>query len=133
MDLIERIESDGELLAYIVRRELCPDQTTFVTPDETNFQLGFIAYPRGAEIPRHDHKPIERTLVGTSEVLLVRKGRCEVDLYAEDRTHVATRELSEGDVLLILGGGHGFRLLEDTTLVEIKQGPYTGIVEKERF
>jgi hypothetical protein len=46
---------------------------------------------------------------------------------------VATRELREGDILLLVDGGHGFRMLEDTVFVEIKQGPYTGLDEKERF
>jgi hypothetical protein len=39
----------------------------------------------------------------------------------------------EGDVLLLVKGGHGFRMLEETVFVEIKQGPYTGLDEKERF
>ena len=46
---------------------------------------------------------------------------------------VATRELLPGDIMLMVGGGHGFRMLEDTVLLEVKQGPYTGLDEKERF
>jgi hypothetical protein len=71
--------------------------------------------------------------VGTSEVLIVRKGRCEVDFFDDARSLVATRELGVGDVMLLLSGGHGFRVLEDTVFCEVKQGPYTGLVEKERF
>ena len=133
MEHVERIVWQNAVLAYIVRAELCPDRTRFVTPDAMNFQLGFVAYPKGGQIGRHVHRPVERALVGTSEVLLVKKGRCEVDIYAEDRTLVATRELRTGDVLFLAAGGHGFRLLEDTTFLEIKQGPYTGLDEKERF
>ena len=48
-------------------------------------------------------------------------------------TLIATRELATGDVMLMVGGGHGFRMLEDTVLLEVKQGPYTGVAEKERF
>jgi uncharacterized protein with PhoU and TrkA domain len=65
--------------------------------------------------------------------LIIRRGRCEVDIYNDDRQLIATRELREGDILLIVGGGHGFRILEDTVFLEIKQGPYTGIDEKVRF
>jgi hypothetical protein len=96
-------------------------------------QLGFIVYPEGGEVARHLHRALERSLVGTSEVLIVRKGRCEVDFYDDSRALVATRELRVGDVMLMLGGGHGFRMLEDTVLCEVKQGPYTGIEEKECF
>jgi hypothetical protein len=81
----------------------------------------------------HLHRSLERKIKGTSEVLLVKKGRCEVDIYDNSKDLVATRELREGDILLLVDGGHGFRTLEDTVFVEIKQGPYTGLDEKERF
>jgi hypothetical protein len=79
------------------------------------------------------HRPLERHLVGTSEVLLVRQGRCEADVYNDERELVATRELREGDILLMISGGHGFRMLEHTVFLEVKQGPYTGVDEKEVF
>jgi hypothetical protein len=55
------------------------------------------------------------------------------DIYSDERELIASRELCEGDVILLVAGGHGFRMLQDTVLLEIKQGPYTGIEEKERF
>jgi hypothetical protein len=76
---------------------------------------------------------LERHLVGTSEVIVVRRGRCEIDIYDNDRTLIASRELRPGDIMLMTGGGHGFRMLEDTVLLEVKQGPYTGLDEKEHF
>ena len=71
--------------------------------------------------------------MGTSEVLVIKKGRCLIDIYNDDRALVATRELQTGDIMLMVSGGHGFRMLEDTVFLEIKQGPYTGLDEKERF
>jgi quercetin dioxygenase-like cupin family protein len=131
--VFERIPADGPLLALLLSGTDDPAETTFPTPDELNLQIGFVVYPAGGEIQRHDHKLLERRIVGTTEVLVVRSGRCEIDLYDHDRQHVATRELRAGDVILIVGGGHGFRMLEDTVLLEVKQGPYTGLDEKERF
>jgi len=131
--MVERIERNGRPLAVIIRAEMLPEKTTFLTPNEFKQQVGFVVYPRGGEIARHVHRPLERHLVGTSEVLVVRKGRAEIDVYDDDQSLVATRELRVGDVMLMVGGGHGFRLLEDTVLLEIKQGPYTGVDEKERF
>jgi len=130
--VFERIPAEGPLLALIASGD-DPDETTFPTPPELGFQLGFVVYPDGGEIQRHDHRPLERRLTGTSEALVVRSGRCEIDLYDDERQLVATRELRAGDVILIVGGGHGFRMLEDTVLLEVKQGPYTGLDEKERF
>jgi len=132
-DMIEHITWNGQPLCYIVRTGLNPEQTTFLTPPEFKQQVGYIVYPAGGEIARHVHRPLERHLVGTSEVLMVKKGRCLIDVYNDDHELVATRELHPGDVMLMVGGGHGFRMLEDTVLLEIKQGPYTGVEEKERF
>ena len=95
--------------------------------------MRFIVYPAGSEVARHVHQPIERRLVGTSEVILVKKGGCRIDIFNDDRELVATRELFPGDLMLMVGGGHGFRMSEDTVLLEVKQGPYTGIDEKQRF
>jgi hypothetical protein len=129
----EWIEKNGKPLAFIIRGSVMPDKTTFLTPNEFKQQVGFVVYPRGGEIKRHVHLPLERHLVGTSEVLIVKKGHAEIDIYDDDRQLVATRELRTGDIMLMVGGGHGFRMIEDTVFLEIKQGPYTGIDEKERF
>ena len=129
----EWIERNGKPLAFIIRASVAPDKTTFLTPDHFKQQVGFVVYPKGGTIQRHVHLPLERHLVGTSEVLVLRKGRAEIDIYDDDRTLVATRELRTGDIMLMVGGGHGFRMLEDTVFLEVKQGPYTGVDEKERF
>ncbi len=131
--MIEPITADGRVLAYLARIEPPPDRTTFLTPDDCNLQVGHIVYPAGGEIKRHIHVPIERHIVGTAEVLIVQRGHCEVDIYTDDRRLVATRELRRGDVLIAVAGGHGFRVLEDTVLLEVKQGPYPGDAAKERF
>jgi quercetin dioxygenase-like cupin family protein len=133
MELVEHVTWKGVPLAYIIRAELSPAKTTFLTPPEFKQQVGLVVYPAGGVIPRHVHRPLERHLVGTSEVLVIKKGRCEIDVYNDERQLVATRELRTGDVMLMVGGGHGFRMLEDTILLEVKQGPYTGLDEKERF
>jgi quercetin dioxygenase-like cupin family protein len=131
--VIETIQSDGAVLAYVVRAST-PDRTTFLTPPECNLQVGYVVYTAGQEIARHVHLPVERSLVGTAEVLVVQRGRCEVDVYTDDRRLVGTRELRQGDVLIAVAGGHGVRLLEDTVLLEVKQGPFLGdAASKERF
>ena len=131
--MIETIASNGAVLAYIARASGPPSRTTFLTPDECNLQVGRVVYPAGGQIARHMHLPVERHLVGTTEVLMVERGRCEVEVYADDRSLVATRVLEVGDIVIALGGGHSFRVLEDTVLLEIKQGPYFPGADKERF
>jgi len=132
-DRTEAISHRGNVVCMIVRAEPALEETAFYTPAHCNLQVGKIVYPAGSEIPRHAHRPVIRHLVGTAEVLVVQKGRMIVDLYADDRAILCSREVAAGDVVVLLSGGHGFRLLEDTVLLEVKQGPYVGLHEKELF
>lgn len=131
--MIEKIFYLDTPLAYIIKADYAPVVTTFVTPEEFNQQVGYVVYPSNSEITRHIHLPIERHTVGTSEVLVVKKGRCVIDLYNDDRILVASRELNQGDIVILINGGHGFRIVEDTVFLEIKQGPHVSQDEKERF
>ncbi|MBS0503455.1 MAG: hypothetical protein JSS55_06555 [Proteobacteria bacterium] len=128
------IITDGETpLAYIVSPDWQPSATQFLTPDGFTQQMGMIVYRAGESITPHVHVPVERTIVGTTECIIVRQGRCEIDIYNSARVFIASRVLTEGAIILLLGGGHGFRMIEDTVLFEVKQGPYVGMRDKERF
>lgn len=130
---VEHIIWRDQNIATIVRASYEPETTTFVTPDSYYQQLGFVVYPKGGEVKRHSHLPLQRHLVGTPEVILLRRGKAEIDLYALDRSHLGTWTLNQGDIILLVAGGHYIRCLEDTVFLEIKQGPYQGIMEKEMF
>jgi hypothetical protein len=130
---VEAIGGDGCVLAYVMRDTGSETDTTFVTPDDALQQVGFHVHPAGTELVRHYHLPVERQIVGTPEVLVVRSGRCEIDVYDEEQRLACTRELTTGDVMIVVGGGHGFRMIEDTVLLEVKQGPYFGPEEKTTF
>lgn len=129
----ETITHAGQVLCIIVRANPLPKTTTFYTPDAFNLQVGKIVYAANTEIPRHTHRRVSRTVMGTSEVIVLQKGKAILDLYDDARALVASREMSVGDVVALVSGGHGFRVLEDTVLVEVKQGPYSGVQEKDRF
>jgi hypothetical protein len=133
MNGIERIMDGDCILSMIIRGSVSPTETLFVTPNEFYQQAGFIVYPAGGRIPSHLHKPIQRQLVGTPETLFVRKGKVEVRFFNDAKEFISKTIIQTGDVLMLVSGGHGFTMLEDTILLEIKQGPYTGLVEKERF
>jgi hypothetical protein len=130
---VEIIEANGVALAYIVAPNWQPERTTFLTPEEASLQMGMILYGAGQDIPAHVHLPVTREVEGTNECVIVRKGRCRVTIYDLQRNFVAERDLEQGTVILLQGGGHGFHLYEDTVLFEVKQGPYAGQKDKERF
>ena len=39
----------------------------------------------------------------------------------------------EGDVILLVSGVHGFEVLEELEMIEVKQGPYAGEGDKTRI
>jgi len=131
--LVDHITWNDQHIATIIRHDYMPSETTFISPDSYYQQLGFVVYPKEGVVARHSHLPLQRHLTGTPETLLIRKGRTEVELYAMDKSPLGTWILEEGDMIQLVAGGHCFRCLENTIFLEIKQGPYTGLVEKERF
>jgi hypothetical protein len=133
MDNLEIITANGQTLCYVIRENTKPMETTFITPPEGKQQVGFIVYPKGGVIARHMHKPLERHIIGMAEVLIVRSGYCQIEVYDDQKNLVAVRDLHQGDVALMVGGGHGFQIKEDTVLLEIKQGPFLGVNDKELF
>lgn len=133
MDEIQWIHDGDRILSAIIRRNIEPGKTVFITPDEFIQQAGFVVYPAGGEIANHTHYPLPRFIVGTPETLIIRKGKLIARFYNEARELKGEEILEAGDILMLVHGGHGFTILEDTVLFEIKQGPYTGLVEKEHF
>jgi len=128
---IETVSFDGQVAAIIVRNEFRPDGIQFVTPDDFSQQLGYMRRPSGYQIQPHIHLHVDRKATLTQEVLYVRRGRVRVDFYREDESYVDSREIATGDVILLSRGGHGFEMLEETELIEVKQGPY--LDDKRRF
>jgi hypothetical protein len=128
----ELVTSHGVTLALVVRAGPVPKGPQFVTPPEAGLQVGVLGHPEGTTIPRHVHREVERHVSSTSEVLIVRSGLCEVDLYDQQEL-IATAQLRPGDVIVLIAGGHGLRMLEDTVLVEVKQGPYLALEDKIRY
>jgi hypothetical protein len=130
---MEPIVWEGRVLAYIIHGKVMPEKTFFPTGPELELQVGFVVYPAGGQVVPHRHLPVVRTIDRTCEVILVKRGRCALDLYGNGRQVVATHNLCTDDVVILVSGGHGFRMLEDTVLLEVKQGPYYGADEKERI
>lgn len=130
---VDTITSGGAILAHVIRPTPDPSETTFYTPNDSPMQVGNVVYPAGGEVPAHLHLPVARHLTGTTEVIVVQSGRCEMRTYDDQRELVDRRVLEAGHIVVARGGGHGFSMLEDTVLLEVKQGPYGGLHEKERF
>lgn len=129
--MIRKVEHDGHLIALIIPHDHHEPGINFFTPNEFSQQVAYMNRPAGYRIEPHLHRPVPREVTYTREVLFVRSGRLQVDLYGSDRRFLGSETLVAGDVILLASGGHGFTMLEPTELLEVKQGPYAGENDKE--
>jgi mannose-6-phosphate isomerase-like protein (cupin superfamily) len=130
---IIEIHHAGTLLAMIVSHRFCKPGVHFFTSGELSQQLAYMRHPVGKQIDPHVHNPVRREVHYTQEVLFIKKGKLRVDFYNPERTYLQSRILESGDVILLIEGGHGFEVLEEVEMIEVKQGPYVGDRDKTRF
>ncbi len=102
-------------------------------PGELSQQVAYMQHPSGHLIEPHVHNKVTREVHYTQEVLVLRKGKLRVDFYDTERKYLESRILEAGDLILLATGGHGFKVLEEVEMFEIKQGPYAGDGDKTRF
>lgn len=131
--MIERVEADGVMLALIIRAEYSAEGIEFFTPADFSQQLAYMNRPKGHVVESHEHSIVTREVSLTQEVLIVRSGLVRVDFFNDDRVYLESRELGPGDVILLASGGHGLTMLEQSELIEVKQGPFAGDGDKVRF
>jgi mannose-6-phosphate isomerase-like protein (cupin superfamily) len=125
-DRVEQIIDRNQLLAIIISQEFNKPGTHFFTPNDLSQQLGYMRHPAGKIVQPHIHQPIVREVRHTQEVLFIKKGKLRVDLYNDRQQYLQSRVLKAGDAILLATGGHGFEVLEEIEMIEVKQGPYVG-------
>ena len=123
---------DNLLLAIIIRRGFSDEGVSFVTPPENFLQLGILNHKEGSKIKPHLHKEKLRTINYTQEVLHLEYGKVETEFYQNNQV-IKKCLLFSGDTIILLAGGHGFNILEDTKMIEIKQGPYLSQAEDKEL
>lgn len=131
--MIESVLNGEQLLAVIIRNDFNKPGITFVTPDDFSQQMAIMNHPEGHRIDPHVHNMVKRDVHYTQEVLVVKKGKLRVDFYDENQEYLQSKIINDGDVILLSSGGHGFEVLEELQMIEVKQGPYVGEKDKTRF
>ena len=131
--MLEQINHKDKILAIIIKANYHKDGISFFTPDSFSQQLGYMNRPEGYLIPPHVHNVVERKVELTQEVLYVKSGKVRVDFYDDDKKYLESRIVTTGDVILLAHGGHGFKMLEQSEMIEVKQGPFCGEMAKVRF
>lgn len=131
--MIQHILDKEKLLAIIVRNKFSEKGIKFFTPNDFSQQLGYMHHPKGHKILPHVHNHMPREVKYTNEVLFIKSGEVRVDFYDNNQKYLQSSNLYEGDIILLASGGHGFEMLKDAEMIEVKQGPYVGDQDKTRF
>jgi hypothetical protein len=131
--MIEKIIDNKKTLAIILRYNYFRHGIKFFTSKKFSQQLGYMNRPKRYKIAPHLHNKVIRNVQFTNEVLLIKSGKVRVDFYDESRNYLKSKILNQGDVILLVRGGHGFEMLEQSEMIEVKQGPYVDDNDKIRF
>ena len=133
MGQVEEVKKKNRLLAMIIRNDYQCEGVDFITPSEYSQQVAYMHHPTGKIIDAHVHNLVHRNVVLTQEVLIIKKGILRVDFYDEYEDYLESRNLYAGDIILLVSGGHGFKVIDEVEMIEVKQGPYSGDQDKKRF
>ena len=132
-NFVEYIRNENNLLAIIIREPFSKDGIEFFTPDDYSQQVGYMKRPNGYQIKPHIHNQVPRTVSNTQEVLMLKKGKVRVDFYNDKQKYLMSKILEKGDLIILISGGHGFFIEEESEIIEVKQGPYMEEKDKEKF
>ncbi len=126
-EVVEIKEGDLVLARHIPASAAWKDGLNFFSQDEDFIQVGVWGYGAGKELKAHIHNEVKREVLWTQEVLFVRTGKLQANIFDTNEAKVAELEINAGDVIILLRGGHGYDIIEDgTQVLEIKNGPYVG-------
>lgn len=132
--MIEKIRYKKKLLALIVRGKYRSKKgITFFTPNESTQQFGYMKHEKNYVIKPHLHKKRVTKISYTTEVILLLKGILRVDFYNMSKKYLFSKILKDKDIIMLVHGGHGFKVLKNIEMIEIKQGPYSLSKDKIKF
>ena len=131
--MVEKIVNENIILGLIIRDGYENEGVTFFTSPEDSQQLAYMKHPKGHSILPHIHNEVKREVLYTNEVLIIKKGSLRIDFYNSQKIYLESRILNQGDVVLLMSGGHGFVALDNLEMYEVKQGPFVGTSDKVRF
>ncbi len=130
---VENIMSGDIICAKIFYSQPIAPGVHFYVKNENSLQVGKQRRPKGERITPHRHLAVkvERTQT-LKEVLYIEKGKVKITFYTEQWDEIGSRILNGGDMILLIKGGHGFEMIEETEMIEVKEGPYNPASTQKR-
>lgn len=127
--MIEYLGSDSNPAAFVIRSNEKIDGINFFSNKTDPQQIGLMTRPKGYIVKMHSHNLVERTIEITQEVLIIRSGKIMIRIVFENETFETV--LFQGDLITLIRGSHELIFLDESQILEIKQGPYLGSNDKK--
>ena len=132
--MIENIKHKKKLYALIVRKKFrIKSGVNFFTPQEETQQFGYMKHKKNHLIMPHKHNKRLTKILITTEVIILFKGILRVDFYGKKNEYLFSKKVYAGDIIMLVNGGHGFKVLKNVEMLEVKQGPYSLAADKVKF
>ena len=132
--MLKEIIYKKKLFALIIKDSYQKNKgISFFTKDDANQQIGFMNHPKNYKIKPHKHQKRETKIFLTSEVIIIQKGKLRVDFYNDQTKYLFSVVLKKNQIIMLVHGAHGFKVLESVKMLEIKQGPYKLSKDKIKF
>ena len=132
--MIEKVYNQKKLYALIVRNSYKKKKgVSFFTDKNATQQFGYMNHKTDYIILPHRHNKRQSKILLTTEVIIILKGILRVDFYNNKEKYLFSKKLYANDLIMLSNGGHGFKVLKDTQMIEVKQGPYSLSMDKVKF
>ena len=130
--MIKQIKYKKNIFAYIIKISN-KNGVNFPTPKEITQQVGILNHKKGHKINPHIHFKNPRKITYTTEVLVILKGKVRVDFFDKHKKYLFSKILNKNNIIIFVDGGHGFEILQNAKIIEVKQGPYNEAKDKIIF
>jgi len=132
--LINYITYKKETLAIIIKSDYLKKKgINFFTNKKLTQQVAFMSHPKNYIIKPHFHKKIERKINSTTEVLIIINGLLKINFYSRNKKLLFSKLAKKNDIVILLTGGHGFKIIKNCKFIEVKQGPDNSKRDKIKF
>ena len=132
--MITRINHKKKLYALIVDNNYRKMRgVNFFSSNDLPQQFGSIYQKKNHIIPPHTHRKRSTKVFITSEVLIILKGILRIDFYDLKQKYLFSKIIKKGQIIFLLHGSHGFKVVKDLQMIEVKQGPFKKNMDKIKF
>ena len=132
--MIEKVLHKKKLFALIVRKQFRKKSgINFFTDHSATQQFGYMKHKKNYLIKPHLHNERQSKIFLTSEVIILLKGILRVDFYDNKEKYLFSKKVYANDIIMLINGGHGFKVIKDIEIIEVKQGPYNLMEDKKKF